>query len=78
VGSEGEAAAAITTVLDMDPRNDEASILQAMIRSKKREFEAALSSLQEAISLNFKIRENALFMLIKGDIEYEMGDYVTA
>lgn len=37
-----------------------------------------MNSLQEAISLNFKIRENALFMLIKGDIEYEMGDYTSA
>lgn len=38
VGSESEASAAITKVLDMDPRNDEGSILQAMIRSKKKEF----------------------------------------
>jgi tetratricopeptide repeat protein 21B len=41
-----------------------------MIRSKKKEFEGALNSLQEAISINFKIRENPLFMLIKGGIEY--------
>jgi hypothetical protein len=40
----------------MDPRNDEASILQALIRSKRKEFEAAMNSLQEAIAINFKIR----------------------
>lgn len=68
VGSEAEASAAISRVLDMDPRNDEGSILQAMIRSKKKEFEGAQTSLQEAISINFKIRENPLFMLIKGGI----------
>ena len=38
VGSEAQATAAISRVLDMDPRNDEGSILQAMIRSKKRQF----------------------------------------
>lgn len=54
----------------MDPRNEEASILQGLIRSKKKEFEGALNSLQEAIAINFKIRENPLFMLIKGGIEY--------
>jgi tetratricopeptide repeat protein 21B len=62
----------------MDPRNEEASILQALIKSKKKEFDAALNALQEAISINFKIRENPLFMLIKGGIEYEMEDYITA
>ena len=78
VGSESDAASAVANVLDMDPRNEEGAILQAMIRSKKRSFDAALSSLQEAISINFKIRENPLFMLIKAGIEYEMADYVTA
>ena len=36
VGSEAEAATAISNVLDMDPRNEEASILQALIRSKRK------------------------------------------
>lgn len=49
-----------------------------MIRSKKKDYESALSSLQEAIAINFKIRENPLFMLIKGEIEYEMKSYQTA
>ena len=62
----------------MDPRNEEGSILQALIRSKNKEFDAALNSLQEAISINFKIRENPLFMFIKGGIEYEMADYTSA
>lgn len=37
-----------------------------MIRNKKKDFDAAMNSLQDAISINFKIRENPLFMLIKG------------
>ncbi len=40
----------------MDPRNEEASILQGLIKSKKKEFEGALNALQEAIAINFKIR----------------------
>lgn len=36
VGSEAEASSAIANVLEMDPRNEEASILQGLIRSKKR------------------------------------------
>lgn len=39
-----------------------------MIKNKKKDFQAAFNSLQEAISHNFKIRENALFMLLKGEI----------
>ena len=46
VGSEAEASSAIASVLDMDPRNEEGSILQGLIRSKKNEFEGALNSLQ--------------------------------
>jgi tetratricopeptide repeat protein 21B len=49
-----------------------------MIKRKRKEFDSALISLQEAISHNFKIRENPLFMLIKGEIEYEKKDFVSA
>jgi tetratricopeptide repeat protein 21B len=75
VGNELDAGMAVAKVLAMDNRNEEASILMAMIRSKKKDYEAALNSLQEAIAINFKIRENPLFMLIKAEIEYEMKNY---
>lgn len=52
--------------------------MEAMIKKKKKQFEGAMNSLNEAISHNFKIRENPLFMLIKGEIEYDTGDYVAA
>lgn len=52
--------------------------MQAMALSKKKDYEPALRSLQEAISKNFKIRENPLFMLIKGEIEYAMKDFDAA
>ena len=78
VGNDLDASLAITKVLQIDSRNEEGSILNAMIRNKKKDYDAAMNSLQEAISINFKIRENPLFMLIKGEIEYAMEQYVTA
>lgn len=78
IGNEVDASMSINKVLQIDSRNEEAAIISAMIKNKKRDFEAALNSLQEAISISFKIRENPLFMLIKGEIEYEMGNYPLA
>jgi hypothetical protein len=37
---------AVGKVLDMDSRNEEASIILAMIRNKKKDYESALNSLQ--------------------------------
>ena len=47
---------AINKVLQIDARNEEAAIIGAMIRNKKKDFEAALNNLQEAMAINFKIR----------------------
>ncbi len=78
VGNEIDAAAAVNKVLDMDNKNEEGCILDAMIKAKRKEYEGAMSSLQDAIGHNFKIKENPLFLLIKGEIEFEMKDYVSA
>lgn len=75
IGNEFDASMAVGKVLEMDSKNEEASIILAMIRNKKKDYESALNSLQEAIAINFKIRENPLFMLIKGEIEYEMKNF---
>lgn len=77
-GNETDATVAINKVLEIDSRNEEAAIISAMTKKKKKDYEAALNSLQEAIAINFKIRENPLFMLLKGEIEYEMGNYLVA
>jgi lipopolysaccharide biosynthesis regulator YciM len=37
---------AVSKVLDIDNRNEEASIIMAMIRSKKKDYESALNTLQ--------------------------------
>ena len=38
----------------------------------------ANNSLEQAISNNFKIRENPLFMLVKGEIELKQGNLLEA
>ena len=66
IGNEMEATVSINKVLEIDSRNEEAAIISAMTKKKKKDYEAALNSLQDAIAINFKIRENPLFMLLKG------------
>jgi len=46
VGNELDASMAVGKVLEMDSRNEEASIILSMIRNKKRDYESALNSLQ--------------------------------
>ena len=46
VGNQLEASMGVGKVLEMDSRNEEASIIQAMIRNKKRDFDAAMNCLQ--------------------------------
>jgi len=46
VGNDFDAGLAITKVLQIDSRNEEGSILNAMIKNKKKDFEAAMNSLQ--------------------------------
>ena len=46
-----------------------------MISIKGNSFASASSSLNQAISNNFMIRENPLFMLLKGEVEYRTSKY---
>lgn len=39
---------------------------------------AAANCLDEAVANNFLIRDNPLFMLIKGEVEYSSGNYEQA
>ena len=39
-----------------DARKEEAAIIGAMIKNKKKDFEMALNNLQEVMAINFKIR----------------------
>jgi hypothetical protein len=46
VGNDLDASLAITKVLQLDGRNEEGAILNAMIKNKKKDFDAAMNSLQ--------------------------------
>lgn len=64
--------------MEMDPSNQEASILQALAQTRGGNLEGALNSLQKAISFDFQIRTNPLFMLVKAEIEFSEKDYQSA
>ena len=70
LGDQVEALRSINKVLEQDNTNEDAYILHALISLKTGAFDAAATSLSQAISNNFMIRENPLFMLVKGEIEY--------
>lgn len=50
----------------MDPKNEECSILSAMIEMKNNNLGAAYHFIESALSEDFTIRDNPLFMLLKG------------
>ena len=68
LGDFNEAMTSINKVIELDPKNEDANILHALILSKNGNNTAALNSLQQAISHNFTIRENPMFMLIKAEV----------
>lgn len=75
LGDAFEAMKAINTVLDQDNMNEDAYILHALISLKTGQPHSASNSLNQAISNNFMIRENALFMLVKGEVEFRTEDF---
>ncbi|KAL4503354.1 hypothetical protein ABPG72_000960 [Tetrahymena utriculariae] len=77
MGYTQEALKSVTKVIEQDPKNEEAYILSAMIASASKNFSLAQNQLQQALSNNFMIRDNPLFMLVKGEVEYAQGSYQT-
>jgi len=74
VGNFNEALKSLQDSLDIDPKNEEAHILSAIILYSHGNLEAAYSSVKEALANNFDIDKNPFFMLFKGQIEFEKGD----
>jgi len=56
----------VNKVLQMDPKNEECNILSAMIEMKNNNLGKSYHYIEQAISEDFTIRENPLFMLYKG------------
>ena len=70
VGNEHQAAQRyIQICLQMDPNFVDALLLSAMINFHNEQYMGAASALEQAISHNFRIRDNPLFMLVKGQVE---------
>ena len=74
MGDMNGAIQSLKKSLEMDPKNEEAHILQAIIVYSNGNIESAYSSIKEALANNFDIDRNPFFMMIKGQIEFEMGN----
>jgi tetratricopeptide repeat protein 21B len=70
VGDFSEALNSINRVLELDQKNEDAYILHALLLMKNGNYATALNSLGQAISNNFVIRENPMFMLVKGEVVF--------
>ena len=78
VGDTLAALKSVNKVVEMNPSNEEAYIVHAIISIKSGSPGAGQTVLTQAIANNFKIRENPLFLLFKGQLEYEAKDYTAA
>ncbi|EGR31890.1 tetratricopeptide repeat protein [Ichthyophthirius multifiliis] len=76
LGQQSDALKSINKVIEFDSKNEEAYVLSALIASQSKNYSLAQNNLQQAISNNFMIRENPLFMLVKGEVEYAMGNFL--
>ena len=66
MGDVDSALKNVAKVLEMDPKNEECNILSAMIELKNQNIAAAYHYIEAALSEDFTIKENPLFMLLKG------------
>jgi tetratricopeptide repeat protein 21B len=62
----------VQKALEMDPKNEECNMLSAMIEMRNNNVAAAYHYIEQSLSEDFTIRENPLFMLLKGQIELKL------
>ena len=75
IGDSYGAIHSVKKCMEMDPSNEEAAILNALICARNGNLQGANYALQQAIANNFNIKGNPMFMLVKGEIEFKTGDY---
>ncbi|CAG9315664.1 unnamed protein product [Blepharisma stoltei] len=68
----------IQIALQLDPDCIDALIINALINLQSSQYLAASASLEQALARNFMIRENPMFMLVKGTVEMKQGKYADA
>ena len=74
MGDMNGALVMLQRALEYDPKNEEAHILYAIIVYSNGNMDSAYSSIKEALANNFDIDKNPFFMLVKGQIEFEMNN----
>ena len=62
-------------ILKTDPNLVEANILTSIINMESGDISSANNALQQAFSQDFSIRENPVFLLIKGQVEIKMKNF---
>jgi len=77
MGDMNGALQSLQKSLEYDPKNEEAHILSAIIVYSNGNLESAYASVKEALSNNFDLDKNPFFMLVKGQIEFEMNEQET-
>ena len=65
----------INISLQLDPDCIDALILSSLISLQVGQYASASSTLEQAIARNFQIRENPLFMLVKGQVEMKQKKF---
>ena len=68
----------INISLQLDPDCIDALILSSLISLQGAQYTSAYSTLEQALARNFMIRENPLFMLVKGQVEMKQKKFVEA
>ena len=68
----------INISLQLDPDCVDALILSSLINLQSAQYASAYSSLEQALARNFTIRENPLFMFVKGQVEMKQKKFQDA
>lgn len=68
----------INISLQLDPDCIDALILSSLISLQGGQYTSAYSALEQALARNFLIRENPLFMLVKGQVEMKQKKFPEA
>lgn len=74
VGNVNAAIQMLQKAIVLDPKNEEAYILNAIVVYANGNAQAAYGSIKEALANNFDMDKNPFFMMLKGRLEIEMGD----
>lgn len=68
----------ISIALQLDPDCIDALIISALISLQSNQYLAASAALEQALARNFMIRENPMFMLVKGTVELKQSKFQDA